>query len=87
MFVPCSSSWTSRRPAPGGAGPLRGSAGFDAPRDVAPVDARPVEGAEPRLEKLRLVVPEGLGKQAEVLGRGPDAAPAVVEVLQKLGVA
>jgi electron transfer flavoprotein beta subunit len=52
-----------------------------------PVDARPVAGAEPRLEKLRLVVPEGLGKQAEVLGRGPDAAPAVVEVLQKLGVA
>ena len=52
-----------------------------------PVDARPVAGAEARLEKLRLVVPEGLGKQAEVLGRGPDAAPAVVEVLQKLGVA
>ena len=52
-----------------------------------PVDARPVERPEPRLEKLRLVVPEGVGKQAEVLGQGPDAAPAVVEVLQKLGVA
>jgi electron transfer flavoprotein beta subunit len=52
-----------------------------------PVDARPVERKASRLEKLRLVVPEGVGKQAEVLGRGPEAAPAIVEVLQKLGVA
>lgn len=52
-----------------------------------PVDARPVERPESRLEKLRLVVPEGVGKQAEVLGNGADAAPAVVEVLQRLGVA
>jgi electron transfer flavoprotein beta subunit len=42
---------------------------------------------EPRLEKLRLVVPEGQGKQAEVLGEGAGAAPRVVEVLQQLGVA
>jgi electron transfer flavoprotein beta subunit len=42
---------------------------------------------EPRLEKLRLVVPEGQGKQAEVLGTGADAAPRVVEVMQQLGVA
>ena len=42
---------------------------------------------EPRLEKLRLVLPEGQGKQAEVLGNGPDAATRVVEVLQQLGVA
>jgi electron transfer flavoprotein beta subunit len=42
---------------------------------------------EPKLEKLRLVVPEGQGKQAEVLGTGPDAAPRVVEVMQQLGVA
>ena len=52
-----------------------------------PVDARPVERTASRLEKLRLVVPEGVGKQAEVLGHGPEAAPAIVEVLQKLGVA
>ena len=52
-----------------------------------PVDARPVSPAAPRLEKLKLVVPEGQGKQAEILGRGPEAAPAVVEVMQKLGVA
>jgi electron transfer flavoprotein beta subunit len=42
---------------------------------------------EPRLEKLRLAVPAGQGKQAEVLGRGADAAPAVVDVLRSLGVA
>ena len=52
-----------------------------------PVDARPVSRPASRLEKLRLVVPEGAGKQAEVLGHGADAAPAVVEVMQKLGVA
>ncbi len=40
-----------------------------------------------RLEKLRLVVPEGQGKQADVLGEGAQAAPRVVAVLQELGVA
>jgi electron transfer flavoprotein beta subunit len=52
-----------------------------------PVDAKPVNRPASKLEKLRLLVPEGQGKQAEILGRGPDAAPAVVEVMQKLGVA
>jgi electron transfer flavoprotein beta subunit len=42
---------------------------------------------EPKLEKLRLVVLEGQGKQAEVLGTGPEAAPKVVELMQQLGVA
>jgi len=42
---------------------------------------------DPRLEKLRLVVPEGQGKQAEILGNGPEAAPKVVEVMRALGVA
>jgi electron transfer flavoprotein beta subunit len=48
-----------------------------------------VEPARPesKLEKLRLVVPEGQGKQAEILGTGPDAAPKVVEVMLQLGVA
>jgi len=41
----------------------------------------------PQLEKVRLVVPEGQGKQAEVLGEGSEAAPRVVAVLQELGVA
>jgi electron transfer flavoprotein beta subunit len=41
----------------------------------------------PQLEQLRLVVPEGQGKQAEVLGEGAEATPHVVQVLQELGVA
>jgi hypothetical protein len=38
------------------------------------------------LEMVRLVVPEGSGKQAQVLGRGAEAAPAVVDVLRELGL-
>jgi electron transfer flavoprotein beta subunit len=54
--------------------------------------SKPLAVVEPvrpasRLEKLRLVVPEGQGKQAEVLGHGADAAPKVVEVMLQLGVA
>ena len=41
---------------------------------------------EPRLELVRLVVPAGQGRQAEVLGAGAAAAPAVVEMLRKAGV-
>jgi electron transfer flavoprotein beta subunit len=39
-----------------------------------------------RLEMMRLVVPPGQGKRAEILGNGPSAAPAVVETLRKIGV-
>jgi electron transfer flavoprotein beta subunit len=52
-----------------------------------PLEARPVERPASKLEKLRLVVPEGAGKQAEILGEGAAAAPRVVEVMQQLGVA
>jgi electron transfer flavoprotein beta subunit len=41
---------------------------------------------EPQLELVRLMVPAGQGRQAEVLGSGAAAAPAVVEVLRKAGV-
>jgi electron transfer flavoprotein beta subunit len=51
-----------------------------------PVETRTPERPEPRLERLRLVVPPG-GKQAEILGEGADAAPAVVEVMRDIGVA
>jgi electron transfer flavoprotein beta subunit len=52
-----------------------------------PVERRTPAPREARLEMLRLVVPEGRGKQAEVLGEGPAAAPAVVELFKQLGVA
>jgi electron transfer flavoprotein beta subunit len=52
---------------------------------------KPLASTEParpdsRLEMMRLVLPETSGKQAEILGRGPEAAAAVVEVLQQIGV-
>jgi electron transfer flavoprotein beta subunit len=52
-----------------------------------PIETVTPSRAESRLEKLRLLVPPGQGKQAEILGQGPDAAPAVVEVMRELGVA
>ena len=38
------------------------------------------------LEKIVLRLPPTTATQAEVIGRGPDAAPAVVDLLTKLGV-
>ena len=50
---------------------------------AASTPARPAS----RLEKVRLTLPEGASKQAELLGHGPEAAPAVVEMLRRIGVA
>ena len=52
-----------------------------------PVETSTPERPEARLEMVRLRVPPGQGKQAEVLGNGPGAAPAVVDVMRELGVA
>jgi electron transfer flavoprotein beta subunit len=41
---------------------------------------------KPRLEMVRLAVPPGRGRRAEVLGTGAGAAPAVVEMMRKIGV-
>ncbi len=38
------------------------------------------------LELVRLEVPPGQGRRAAVLGSGPAAAPAVVEMMHKIGV-
>jgi electron transfer flavoprotein beta subunit len=35
---------------------------------------------------VRLKLPPSSGNRVEVLGHGPEAAPAVVDVLQGLGV-
>ena len=53
---------------------------------------KPLEVSQPtrpasRLELSRLVVPAGEARQAEVLGHGADAAPAVVDLLESIGVA
>jgi electron transfer flavoprotein beta subunit len=49
---------------------------------VTSAPARP----QARLEMVRLAVPGGSGRKTEVLGTGASAAPAIVEVLRKLGV-
>jgi electron transfer flavoprotein beta subunit len=51
-----------------------------------PVETRTPERGAQGVEKLRLVVPADEGSQTEVLGRGPDAAQAVVELLERIGV-
>jgi electron transfer flavoprotein beta subunit len=51
-----------------------------------PVETITPERPAARLERLRLVVPEGQGKRAAILGQGPEAAPAVVDVMRELGV-
>ena len=51
-----------------------------------PVASSTPERSDSRLEMVRLVLPPGSGKQVEVLGNGPEAAPAVVGVLQGLGL-
>jgi electron transfer flavoprotein beta subunit len=52
-----------------------------------PVDRREPALRAPRLEMVRLTVPAGRGREAEVLGEGPQAAPAVVDLLRRIGVA
>jgi electron transfer flavoprotein beta subunit len=51
-----------------------------------PLESSTPARPEPRLEMVRLTLPPGSGKQAEVLGDGADAAPAVVGVLHELGL-
>ncbi|MBP7691494.1 MAG: electron transfer flavoprotein subunit beta/FixA family protein [Anaerolineales bacterium] len=40
-----------------------------------------------RLEKLKFQLPPRVERQVEILGQGPEAAPQVVELLKKIGVA
>jgi electron transfer flavoprotein beta subunit len=51
-----------------------------------PLDATQPARPDGRLEMVRLVLPPGSSKQAEVLGHGPEAAPAVVQILQEIGL-
>ena len=51
-----------------------------------PLDASTPTRAKPKLEMVKLALPPGSGKQAEVLGDGAGAAPAVVGVLHELGL-
>jgi electron transfer flavoprotein beta subunit len=50
-----------------------------------PIEASSPDRPQPQLEMVTLRLPPGSGKQVHVLGNGPEAAPAVVEVLRELG--
>jgi electron transfer flavoprotein beta subunit len=52
-----------------------------------PLTAHSPERPPACLERDRLAVPEGQGKSAEILGHGPEAAPAVLALLRQIGVA
>ncbi len=52
---------------------------------------KPIEHIQPQwrpggLEKVRLKLPKAAEHQVEILGRGPQAAPKVVEIFQRLGI-
>ncbi len=52
---------------------------------------KPLASSEPsqppaRVAKVKLALPPQAGKQARILGQGPEAAPAVVEILSELGL-
>ncbi len=51
-----------------------------------PIESSTPTRPEPRLNKVRLVVPPTGGKQVQVLGNGVEAAPQVVEMFKKIGV-
>ncbi len=51
-----------------------------------PVAASNPAPTDARLELVRLKLPPDSGKQVKVLGEGPAVAPAVVEILQEIGV-
>ena len=51
-----------------------------------PVEVVTPSRPEPRLELVRLAVPEGQGRRAESLGNGPSAAHAVADVLVQAGL-
>ena len=51
-----------------------------------PVDVVAGERPDPKLEKTRLDLVEEETRSAEVLGTGPEAVPALVEIFKKIGV-
>jgi electron transfer flavoprotein beta subunit len=52
----------------------------------APIETVRLGSPDNTLRTLRLRLPPSTGEKGEVLGRGPEAAPAVLEVLRTIGV-
>jgi hypothetical protein len=53
---------------------------------IAAAHAAGADSAIPGPTKRRLRLPAEERTQAEVIGTGPEAAPAVVDLLQRIGV-
>ncbi len=51
-----------------------------------PIDRKTPNPRPAALERVRLKLPPGEDKPTEILGHGPEAAPAVVELLRQIGV-
>jgi electron transfer flavoprotein beta subunit len=51
-----------------------------------PIDRQVPERLGGGLDKIRLKLPEDIGGSVEILGEGQEAAPAVAEMLQRLGL-
>jgi electron transfer flavoprotein beta subunit len=51
-----------------------------------PVDIKKTEPSVPKLEKLQLTLAPSKSKGAEILGEGEAAVPALIDVLQKIGI-
>ena len=51
-----------------------------------PIESSTPARPEPRLAKVLLRVPPAQGKHVQILGKGADAAPAVVEMFKQIGV-
>lgn len=51
-----------------------------------PIDRIQPQWTENGLKKVRLKLPKEQDSEAEILGHGPEAAPKVVEVFQRLGI-
>jgi electron transfer flavoprotein beta subunit len=51
-----------------------------------PLQSQTPQRPDLRLEMVKLLLPPGTGKQVQVLGRGPEAAPAVAEIIGELGL-
>jgi electron transfer flavoprotein beta subunit len=52
----------------------------------APIEIMTPQPQEPALRMVRLKLPPAQGNKGEILGRGPEAVPRVVEIFQQLGI-
>jgi len=50
-----------------------------------PIETRTASGEPVGAGRVRLTLPPEQPSQVEILGEGPEAAPAVVDLLEKLG--